>query len=96
MGKSKLLLFTLLSLSICDDNIWPVCPGEGGEKCNKILLKNNIYSDQGPVPDVGITLPRGGNSRKHIFIQIIKNTFICFDPNLTASEENLFLKKVRP
>ena len=27
------------------------CPGEGGEKCNKILLKNNIYSDQGPVPD---------------------------------------------
>ena len=69
------------------------CPGEGGEKCNKILLKNNIYSDQGPVPDVGITLPRGGNSRKHIFIQIIKNTFICFDPNLTASEEKSVSKE---
>ena len=27
MGKSKLLLFTLLSLSICDDNIWPVSGG---------------------------------------------------------------------
>lgn len=38
---------------------WPAGAG-GGEKCNKILLKNNIYSDQGPVPDVGITPPRGG------------------------------------
>ena len=50
--------------SICDDNISQVSSlrrGEGGEKCNKILLKNNIYSDQGPVPDVGITLPRGGH-----------------------------------
>ena len=66
------------------------CPGEGGEKCNKILLKNNIYSDQGPVPDAQRRQPH----RKHIFIQIIKNTFICFDPNLTASEKILFLKKV--
>ena len=51
------------------------CPGEGGEKCNKILLKNNIYSDQGPVPDVGITLPRGG-TQANIFSFKLSKTLL--------------------
>ena len=37
--------------------------------------------------------PEAAASRKHIFIQIIKNTFICFDPNLTASEEKSVSKE---
>ena len=67
MGNSK--YGAPVPCSLCDDNISQVSRdggsrGEGGVKCNKILLKNNIYSDQGPVPDVGIILPRGGHRDK--------------------------------
>ena len=47
MGNSK--YGAPVPCSLCDDNISQVSRdggsrGEGGVKCNKILLKNNIYS----------------------------------------------------
>ena len=83
--------------SICDDNISQVSSmgqGEGGEKCNKILLKNNIYSDQGPVPDVGITLPRGGH-QANIFSFKWSKTQLFVDPNLTVSDSESMKVQVR-
>ena len=68
--------------------------GEGGEKCNKILLKNNIYSDQGPVPDVGITLPRGGH-QANIFSFKWSKTQLFVDPNLTVSDSESMKVQVR-